>query len=574
MSDQTQQNFKVKDQGAEKGAEKTPAAVKEGGVIATEPNQKIHGQAFATAHKDDKHPSGIMPAFHESFGIKGDLNAKDTGKKQKHVSDDPHPTRMMPAMTQEVEAKLKAEKRAKHEQISQSATLMAIDAKGNPAMQPVALTRAYADALPENDHRKRDLTELTRKQAAELSPEMRSHYEQKAPANSLEGWLAVAGKISQLPMDKQLQVSGLGLMAGIEQYRHEERERTWGQLIGTVQGTSEVLQGLAKIADFGAACILADKERAGKMGDEFGMALGQTIVGGVRLFEAADRYLFNIGYSGDYAKPFQDVAAVGQKLDQQWSGLPPREQERVKAKLITELIEGGAIGTAGASTIQKASKFTEILDSVAMQVHELHAASKPVIKKAVKAVSNAVDELIQPVSDTGMGVRMPISRGSLNDETKMLMSKADDLDDGRPGRPAESGMKREPITDQFPPSKRFIAELQQVLEGLSDGEKGFLKQHGIAIEPVRRITDQFPMIRTQTAGCFDPSEKTIYLAEQVLSKGQWIPNSDLPFMARHEFGHAFNAKSHSFGFWISDKPEFIKAFRKDVANLSTETLEE
>lgn len=375
---------------------------------------------------------------------------KTSTKRQKDICLDPHPTRMMSAMTPEVEAKIKAERQAKHEQISQSATLMAIEAGKNPAMQAVALGRKHADSLPADDPQKQKLTELSRELAAKYSPEMRARYEQfdggthkaikpENLTNTPEGWLTALQKIAQLPVDKQLQVIGSGLMAGIEQHQHDERERAWGRLIGTVQGTGEVLQGLAKIADFGAACLLGDNERAGKMGEEFGAALGQTIVGGVRLFQAADQYLYNIGYTGDYAKPFQDVVAVGQKLDQQWSGLPPKEQERIKTKLITELVVSGAIGAAGASTIQKASKFTEVLDAVAMQAKELHAVSKPVIKKAAKAVSGAVDDLLQPVGDTGMGVRMPIPKDAMKDETKMLMSKADDLG-GQSGKRMHKGL--------------------------------------------------------------------------------------------------------------------------------------
>jgi len=53
MSEQVQQNLKVTDQGAEKTIQKTPEAVKDGGVIAAQPNQEVHGQAFANAHQND-----------------------------------------------------------------------------------------------------------------------------------------------------------------------------------------------------------------------------------------------------------------------------------------------------------------------------------------------------------------------------------------------------------------------------------------------------------------------------------------------------------------------------------------
>lgn len=54
MSEPVQQNLKVSDQVAEKTVQKTPEAVKDGGVIAAQPNQEVHGQAFANAHQNDK----------------------------------------------------------------------------------------------------------------------------------------------------------------------------------------------------------------------------------------------------------------------------------------------------------------------------------------------------------------------------------------------------------------------------------------------------------------------------------------------------------------------------------------
>jgi len=56
-------------------------AAKKDGIISGQPNQDVHGEAFARVHAEDKYPSGIMPAIHESFGIEGELIAADTGKK-------------------------------------------------------------------------------------------------------------------------------------------------------------------------------------------------------------------------------------------------------------------------------------------------------------------------------------------------------------------------------------------------------------------------------------------------------------------------------------------------------------
>jgi hypothetical protein len=236
MSDQTPHNFKVKEQGTEKGAEKTPAAVKEGGVIATKPNQEIHGKAFAAAHADDKHPSGIMPALHESFGIKGDLKASDTGKKQKRVSDDPHPTRMRPALTQEVEAKLKAEKRAKQELISESVTLMAIDAKGNPAMQ--LIFAAHKAMVPK------------------LSQICGGNAEMVKPQKSLQEWLNEQGRPTseehaQFEAERQA-MEGTWLETITMLENGALTVRTWQCLPGGVQaeGNTESAPGDSDYNDF------------------------------------------------------------------------------------------------------------------------------------------------------------------------------------------------------------------------------------------------------------------------------------------------------------------------------------
>lgn len=54
MSEPVQQKFEVNDKGAEKAVQKTPEAVKDGGVIAAPPNQEVHGRAFEKAHQNDK----------------------------------------------------------------------------------------------------------------------------------------------------------------------------------------------------------------------------------------------------------------------------------------------------------------------------------------------------------------------------------------------------------------------------------------------------------------------------------------------------------------------------------------
>lgn len=464
MSDKS----KADDQGSEKHVQKTPEAAKHGGVIANNTHQDVHRQAIILAQANDQHPSGIQPAVHENFGITGKLTSKDTGKKHEQATANQdksisHEELLNLAaegdgfardLVKQLEiaktpldrarvqdnadriyhrgkyAESKPDKPITKDAISDSAMHLKALAKQNPALEPVSKLREYADKLPESAQRDL-LTKLSREQAAELSPEMRNRYEQQHTAgahqaltNTPEGWLHAAQRIAQLPIDKQLEILGSALKAGIEQYSHDEQERNVGSFIGTIEGAGQVATNLAKVADFAAYCIVGDHERAGKMGQDFGDALGQTIVGGIRLWQSADHYLYNIGFSGDFAKPFRDMAELGHKLDEQWRNLTPREQERLKSKFITEMAADGLIAAAGVSAIKKAGSFTEILDTIAVEAKSLHTTGK----RTVGGIRDAVEELLQPQAVTPEGAKFRFPKEPLKDESRLLMSKAGDKD--------------------------------------------------------------------------------------------------------------------------------------------------
>ncbi len=142
-------------------------------------------------------------------------------------------------------------------------------------------------------------------------------------------------ELANVPMEKQVQIIGLALNAEFDQYLVEQKQRILGSVIGSVEGVGRIAEGFAKIADFGAALILGDSKRAGEMGAEFGQSIGETIVGGVRLFQASEAYLNELGANGDYSKPFRDLALAGSVLNERWSELPPFEQERLKSQIAT-----------------------------------------------------------------------------------------------------------------------------------------------------------------------------------------------------------------------------------------------
>ncbi|MBI1271046.1 hypothetical protein GC174_11500 [bacterium] len=251
------------------------------------------------------------------------------------------------------------------------------------------------------------------------------------PENNPIGWFEAAHKISQLPFEKQIEIIGTGLGAGFTEYNQQQTERSIGALIGTVQGAGTIATNLGKIADFSAYLLINDHERAGQVGAEFGEALGESIVGGFRLFEGAHKYLNDVGkagYEGDYTKVFRDIDNLGKHLDKAWSELPPREQSRILSKLGTELAADGLIGLGAAKAAGNVpSQLTKILDTVSHDAQRLHLASRKVTRKSVNALLSAFDDIFQPMADTGMGVKLPVPKSSMTDGSKMLMSQADNL---------------------------------------------------------------------------------------------------------------------------------------------------
>ncbi len=208
-------------------------------------------------------------------------------------------------------------------------------------------------------------------------------------------WNEAVQAITQLPLNLQLSIIGNGLLSGANQFSNEQHERSAGSIIGTVQGVGSVAYNLAQIADFSAYCILGDA-RALEMGDKLGEAIGKTIVSGIRIYEAADKYLFDIGFNGDYSKPFSDVICVGIALDKQWCQLPPREQERFKSELIAQMVADGFVGYAGAQSIVNARTYLEVLDTIALRAAEQSGQRIGNLKKTIDTIKNQITSLLAP----------------------------------------------------------------------------------------------------------------------------------------------------------------------------------
>jgi hypothetical protein len=254
--------------------------------------------------------------------------------------------------------------------------------------------------------RTKDATDLSRQQAAALSHEFANRYDSQDGSvlldisvskgdSSPNNWLEAGQMIAHLPIEQQFAVIGTALSEGFRQYSYEERERHIGQLIGTVQGVGDVLQFYATISDFAYDIIARREERLQERGAKLADALVNTTLAGIGLFNLAHDYCYNIGYSGDYYRPFRDVVSLGNAIDTNWKSLPPREQERIKAQLITNLLADGIVTASGAKTIAKLPKMTEVLDALALEAKASAASLKNVSAKAVNHITEALDEILK-----------------------------------------------------------------------------------------------------------------------------------------------------------------------------------
>jgi hypothetical protein len=310
-----------------------------------------------------------------------------------------------------------------------------------------------------------------------------------ALTNTPDGWLAAGQRIAGLPLNKQTQIILSGLSAGAEQCQLDERERQWGAIIGSVEGVGNVAINLAKIADFSAYCAIGDKARAAQMGEEFGTALGQTVASGVRLFEATQKYSYDVGYSGDYAKPARDLMATGKILNDEWSQLPPREQERRKYEILSQMVADGLVGTAGAQAIGKAKTLTEVLDTVAEQVAKSSAHGIEHTEKTAGKIANIINDLLAPELAIAGGGKTKLPKLESGEENMLRMT----------GKFGDYVPEHEPLYMK-PASNKLLKERDievfgglHKLEQMNDGELALVGLRRFKLPNLRLSRDDYSL---------------------------------------------------------------------------------
>ncbi|PZM84478.1 MAG: hypothetical protein DKT66_07540 [Candidatus Melainabacteria bacterium] len=408
---------------------------------------------------------------------------------------------------------------------------------------------------------------------------------QISAATRASDWQSAMQRISELPLDKQMQIIGSGLQTFNESLSEQTKEGAIGGTIGVVQGVGNSLIGLANFAQFAGdtlvftADIATNNPRYLQTADKVGESIGKTLVTGVRLFQLADAYGKSVEASGDYTKPFKDIDALGQELNRKWQALPPRERARVAAEFTTEL--GANLIPIGAATkLAKTEKLVTALEDVAVGVKGLNNLEAE--EKYVASVSKLVDELestavMQKLEQEGISIsntaeKIPSKKPpkSINDITDERFSDSTPAD---PNKATEKYLPEEfekilAKSEVAKVSETFRAEVANELTKLSKLEKLIMEKIGGPTLVTSMANATKSQDNLTALGGFSHGPLRLRLAEKVWISNEWIPNNNVAFTLRHELGHAINVLYKEFRRPFSDDETFRKVFKAEFEMLS------
>lgn len=290
----------------------------------------------------------------------------------------------------------------------------------------------------------------------------------KVESTPLQGYVSKPDpweELAALPNKTQAEVIITAIQAYAENWGREQVDRQFGALIGATEGVGQILQDMATVTDFAHACLSGDEKTAADMGAKFGETIGQMLVAGVNVFTLSDQYLQSVGAEGDWAKPAKDLVKLGLYLDQKWSEIPPKEQERLKYRFVVEAA-GNAAMPASSVAVFKAGKFSQVLPNMAKIFSQSATELKQIpadIARCKASFNRLFKNAFGPKLVTSEGVQVGLGDA----EELYMMSKADSLSGGikpsdmrKAHSKAEAGTAKEVCNplfalDGIDPSKGF-----------------------------------------------------------------------------------------------------------------------
>ncbi len=360
---------------------------------------------------------------------------------------------------------------------------------------------------------------------------------------------AILERIGSLSLDKQTQIVGTGIVTFQQELDHQKYRIFVGAVAGFGDAAVSLTEGVENLGK--SVCAVAEFSRELATNDPAAIdkaaqakeAAGKLLVGCVGLFTIADSYLGNVGATGDYTKPFRDIAWLGQKIDERWQAMSPEEKTRVVTKAATENLAGLAVGL-GTTKLAKSMHVVEALEQLGKDASQLGGAARA---KSGKFIESMLDELLpQPMGVTPDGHLMPIPRTPKDSfvevvkpkapNENVMLSQADDLNrDKTIARAIESSAGKKSAENEKNLSKNIrddeIREVAESQSGVETPKKFFyvkIAENKIMKEPdIVLFGGQKKLEQTSLAE----------LSERGLQKFEW------PELIAHKRGNFFTVEA-------------------------------
>lgn len=338
-----------------------------------------------------------------------------------------------------------------------------------------------------------------------------------------------------------------------------------GKGIGEAAG--DLINNVAIAADYYGK-TLTGKADFGADAQQFARSLSDGSAQALGI--AADYYLKRVPIGQNNLG--KDIGETAQTMTEHWNSMDWEKKGHFIGKEIVPFGVAGAVGVI-AKDVQVANllgKAGEAVSSLA-DSEKLAEIERKIIQLQEKAAR--IKQMLKPQEPAyaTSGEARPhlgAPKDSGKPEHIFEMSKSGEYDE----LPKRAKAENESVLESYRISEKFQLELKHAIDGLAAGERGFLEKSGIEIKAVRRLPDVLPG-KEKLGACYSPEHKTIFVPEEIMKYGTWVPNDDIQFALRHEFGHVFNAK-FDLSASLSDDPAFIAAYKKDHAKLSQAKLDE
>ncbi len=360
------------------------------------------------------------------------------------------------------------EKRAQQAQSQMdTATVLAAEAKTNPAAEPVKLLKEWVEKQPESPQKEAFRQEV-RQQAADLSPEMKARMEhleavrRKIDAAGLEAGGVheavtpekarehLAGRVEQQEnpwqaFNRLTPEQQRGIVKAFEQGGAVGKE-AYEQKIEAVsesipKGFYNVGKGLLDTGVAAATFVLEsvkEPEKVPKAASELVEHLSAAITNGVELSTFAAGQAHDMAKTGDYSPAIRAIGFVVETANERWEAMPLETRTEKGSELIAEMGIGSIIGAW--HNLAKSGKLIDALEEIAEHLKDLTAPGR---EKAKQAIGKLLGDVLQPKGLTTQGIEMPIPRDI--DELAMLRNKG--------------------LPDNVKPSERLTTRRERDLDG-------------------------------------------------------------------------------------------------------------